>query len=388
MPGKKIKVCHLITSFWTGHGPSSGILVQLQNHDSREFAFSICSLYAPSQARDPRDLLKTAGIDYQVLPMGPSFLDIRVLKPLVLYLRRIQPDILHCHLVRANLYGPIAARLAGIKAVVCSIRGIDEYVTGCDPISRAVRLAERGTAAWVSRYVAVSETARRAIIKHLRLSPGKITTILNAVDLSPFQRPPCNRAALRAELGLAPEALVVGSVGNLLPLKNYASLVRWCAEIAPHFPGLQLLISGEGQERQALESLIGALQLTGKVRLLGFRTDIPAVLGLMDIFAFPSLSEGLPRAVMEAMAAGLPCVVMDVGGNAEAVVDGETGFVVPLGDGEQFKRALSRLLQNAALRKKMGAAGKKRAFALFNPKRLAAQYTDLYRSLLPPDPRL
>ena len=193
---------------------------------------------------------------------------------------------------------------------------------------------------------------------------------------------------IRQELGLESDALVVGSVGLLGPLKNYSALVEWTANLIPIFPHLQLAVIGEGKERQFLENLIAGLKFEDKVRLPGFRTDIPRVLREMDIFALPSISEGLSIALLEAMAAGLPCVVMDVGGNAEAVVDGETGFVVPLGDGEQFTRALSRLLQNAALRKKMGAAGKKRAFALFNPKRLAAQYTDLYRSLLPPDPRL
>ncbi|MBI4795419.1 MAG: glycosyltransferase, partial [Deltaproteobacteria bacterium] len=310
------------------------------------------------------------------------FLDVRVLWPLVLQLRAEKPDILHCHLVRANLYGRIAARLAGVKGVICSIRGIDGYVTSPGLMPLSVRLVERLTACWVAKYVAVSEAARQAIIKHLGLSPKKIVTILNAVDLVPFRRPRGDGSAIRAELGLSPDAVVVGSVGNLLPLKNYASLVRWFGDLSARFPQVQLVIIGKGKERQVLESLVEELHLTDRVRLPGFRTDIPEVLGAMDIFAFPSLSEGLPRAVMEAMAAGLPCVVMDVGGNAEAVVDGRTGYVVPQRDGPGFKAALTRLLRDGELRKKLGGAGKKRAFTLFNPKRLAAEYEALYRSVL------
>jgi glycosyltransferase involved in cell wall biosynthesis len=382
MVDKKIKVYHLITSFWTGHGPSSGIWAQIHSHDHREFDFSIWSLYAPPPAFDPQELIHKAGLGYRVFPMGRSFLDARVLWPLVRQLRRGPPDILHCHLLRANLYGPIAARLAGVQGVICTIRGIDEYVTSPGLIPRALRQVESLTASWVAKYVAVSETARQAMVKHLRLPPEKIVTILNAVDLTPFRSPPGDGSAVRAELGLAPDAVVVGSVGNLLPLKNYANLVRWFQEFAAAFPQVQLVIIGEGEERQALDDLIARRNLGAKVKLVGFRTDIPRVLGAMDIFAFPSLSEGLPRAVMEAMAAGLPCVVMQVGGNPEAVEDGQTGYVVAPEDGPGFKEALLRLIQDGALRKKMGAAGKKRAFTLFNPERLAAEYTELYHAVL------
>jgi glycosyltransferase involved in cell wall biosynthesis len=382
MTSKRIRVCHLIPSFWTGHGPSSGILAQVRAHETRDFAFSVWSLYPPPPALDPQNLLREAGLDYRVFPMGPSFLDVRVLWPLVLQLRAERPDILHCHLVRANLYGRIAARLAGVKGVICSIRGIDGYVTSPDLIPRALRLVERLTACWVAKYAAVSETARLAIIKHLQISPEKIVTILNAVDLAPFQARRGNGASLRAAWELPPEAVVVGSVGRLGPLKNYANLIRWVGELTAAFPKVHLLLIGDGEERLALEALIKELHLGDRVRLLGHREDIPEMLGTMDIFAFPSLSEGLPRAVMEAMAAGLPCVVMDVGGNAEAVVDGHTGYVVPPGDGPGFKAALTRLLRDGELRKKLGAAGKKRAFTLFNPKRLAAEYEALYRSVL------
>lgn len=382
MVGKKIKVCHLIPSFWTGHGPSNGIMAQIRSHDPGQFAFSIWSLYAPPPALDPQALISQAGLGYRVFPMGRSSLDLRVLWPLVRQLRREPPDVLHCHLLRANLYGPLAARLAGLKAVICTIRGIDEYVTGSGLMDRVVRLAERLTAGWTAKYAAVSEAARQAIIQHLGLAPGKIVTILNAVDLAPFQQPRRGRTAVRAALGLPPDAVVVGSVGNLLPLKNYGSLVRMFGELAARWPQARLLIVGEGRERQALESLVAELHLTDQVRLPGYRTDIPEVLRAMDIFAFPSLSEGLPRAVMEAMAAGLPCAALDVGGNAEAVVDGETGYVVSPEDEPGFKDALVRLVKDGGLRKKLGEAGKKRAFALFNPKRLAAQYAELYRAVL------
>lgn len=382
MTGKKIKIVHLITSFWTNHGPSNCLLAQIRSHDPGKFDFSIWSLYGAPPAHDPRDLLRKAGLGYRVLPMGASFLDVRVLIPLVRQLRRARPDILHCHLLRANLYGRIAGRLAGIGKIISSIHGVDEYMTAGDLRSCSLRLVERLSAGWVSQYVAVSENARQAVIRRLKIDPGQVSTILNALDLEPFQQPGAEAGAVRAELGLAPDAVVVGSVGRLAPLKNFASLVQGMGELTGTFPKAQLVIIGEGPERQALENLIAGLKLENQVRLPGFRADIPRVLPALDIFAFPSLSEGLSIALLEAMAAGLPCVVMDVGGNAEAVVQGRTGYVVPPGDAAEFAAALSRLCKDGRLRKKLGTAGKKRAFTLFNPKRLAAQYEELYRSVL------
>jgi len=383
--GKTIKVCQLITSFWRDHGPSKGIMTQIQGHARGEFEFAVWSLYAPPSALDPRDWVSQAGLGYRVFPMGDSFLDVRVLGPLVRQLRREQPDILHCHLVRANLYGRVAARLAGIKAVICTVHGTDEYVIRGDWQSRAVRLAERLSLAWVTKYVAVSETSRQAMIKHLGLDPGKIVTILNAVDLAPFQRPSPDGASLRAAWGLDPQAVVVGSLGRLAPLKNYASLVRWVGELAATLPRLQLVIVGDGEERPALESLIAEQHLGDRVKLPGFRSDIPRVLGAMDIFAFPSLSEGLPLAVIEAMAAGLPCVALDAGGTAEAVVHGQTGYVVRGDDAAGFKAGLRRLINDEELRAELGARGRQRAFTLFNPERQAGQYRDLYLSVLAPE---
>ena len=180
MPRKKLKVYHLITSFWTSHGPSNNIMAQIRGHEGRDCDFSIWSLYGPPPHLDPREMLREAGVGYRVFRMGASFLDFRVLWPLVRQLRRDPPDILHCHLLRANLYGRIAARLARIKAVINTTHGVDEYFTGSDLFSGFVRLVERLTACWVSRYVAVSENAREAVIDHLKIDPQKVSTILNA----------------------------------------------------------------------------------------------------------------------------------------------------------------------------------------------------------------
>jgi len=223
---------------------------------------------------------------------------------------------------------------------------------------------------------------RRKAIECLGLEPSQIVTILNGIDLSPFRHPSEERAAIRAQLGLAPEDIVIGSVGRLHRQKNFSFLIRLAHNLGARFDKARFVIIGDGEEQRMLEALIVEYGLVGKVLLPGFRLDIPRILPAFDIFVLPSLYEGLPRSVMEAMAAGLPCVASDVGGNAEAVQHGETGFVCRAGDAESFASSIEQLLHDAELRSKMGQAGRTRAFRLFGADRVAQQYADLYTTLL------
>jgi len=376
------RVCHLISCLMKGDVPSSGILAQIVSQDKNQFQHSIWSMYPPPPDRNPQAMIAQSEIGYKVFNMGASFLDVRILIPLIQQLRQERPAILHCHLVRANIYGRIAAKIAGLPVVISTLRNVEEYMVGQDPISRAMRRVERMTACWVSKYVAVSEGVRQKAIECLNLTPDKIVTILNAIDLVPYSRGLTERSTVRAEFGIRPEDVVVGSVGRLHPQKKYPFLVRTAEIIRAKFPNVRFVIIGDGEERPTLESMIADLGLKDAVLLPGLRSDIPRILQAFDIFVLPSLYEGLSRALMEAMAAGLPSIVTDVGGNAEAVEQGETGFVLPAGDEEGFTSSLETLLRNPDLRRSMGKAGRERAHKLFDAERMARQYIDLYQRLL------
>jgi len=161
------KVCHLITCLQKGHGPSKGILSQIAAQDRNAFLSSVWSLYPPPPDRDPQATVAQIGAGYRVFPLSASFLDGRILIALVRQLRQDRPDILHCHLVRANLYGRIAAKLVGIPVVISTLRNVEEYMQKQDVTSRALRQVEYWTARWVSKYVAVSEGVRRKAIECL-----------------------------------------------------------------------------------------------------------------------------------------------------------------------------------------------------------------------------
>jgi glycosyltransferase involved in cell wall biosynthesis len=376
------KICHLISSLLEGDGPSNGILAQVAAQDNGEFQSAIWSLYPPAPSRDPKEKVIQAGAEYKVFSMGASFMDLRVLVPLIGRLKEDRPDILHCHLVRANFYGRIAAKLARIPVVISTLRNIEAYMQETDVISRAVRQFDRLTSRWVSKYVAVSENVRQWAIKYLRLAPDQIITILNAIDLCPFLELSPERTAVRAELGLQPNDLVVGSVGRLHPQKNYPFFIKLAHSLSSRFNNARFIVIGDGEERKELEAQIVNLGLCGSVILAGFKPDIPRILKAFDIFILPSLYEGLPRAVMEAMTVGLPCIVTNVGGNAEAVVHGETGFVWPVGDMPNFVASLEQLMNYPELRQRMGQAGRERSLKVFTAERMAEQYADLYTTLL------
>jgi glycosyltransferase involved in cell wall biosynthesis len=289
---------------------------------------------------------------------------------------------MHCHLVRANLYGRIAARLAGVPAVICTHHGIEDYMVGDSLRDRAIRSVERLTDGWVTQHVGVSEGMRRAAIRHLGIAPDKIAAIHNGVDLALYDCNRSARAAVRRELGLEPDALVVGSVGILNQTKNFQLLVQVASSVVDRHSGVQFIIVGDGDQRRELETMVAEMGLHRSVVLPGFRADIPRVLAALDIFALTSRSEGFGLAVVEAMASGLPCVAFDVGGLSELMVNGQTGFLVTAGDAEAFGVALNRLIVEPELRSSMGQSAQTRARTLFSVELMVRRYNELYDRLV------
>jgi len=353
----------------------------ISRSDPQRYRFAVWLLYPPPYNRDPGAIIREAGADYQVFQMA-SFMDARILGSLVRRLRALRPDILHCHLVRANLYGRIAARLAGVPAVISTYHGVGDYMVDAYLSARIVRSVSRLTDRCVTCHIGVSESMRQAAIRYLGIVPDKIVAIPNGVDLALYDYDHAARTAVRQELGLDPEALVVGSVGVFNRTKNFQLLVRVARSVVDHQSGVQFVIVGDGDQRHELEAMVAELGLRRSVILPGFRADIPRVLMALDIFVLTSRSEGFGLAVVEAMASGLPCVAFDVGALGELVADGQTGLLVKAGDAEAFGVALSRLIAEPELRSGMGQAARARTQALFSIELMVRRYNELYDRLV------
>jgi sugar transferase (PEP-CTERM/EpsH1 system associated) len=286
-------------------------------------------------------------------------------------IRKARPQVVHTHAWGTLLEGVMAARLARVPVVVhgehgtLQLRGYQRWV-------------QRRAWSAADRVLAVSTRLAERMSAETGFPLPRIETIRNGVDLARFGRK--SRIEARTQLGLSQDEVVIGTMGRLVGVKNQASLID--AARLLHARGLKptVVIAGDGPLRSELEARADAAGLSDALRLLGHRADPEVVLAAMDVYVLPSISEGLPNTVLEAMATGVPVVVTRVGGVDELVQHGVTGLIIPPRDSEALARALAMLLQDAALRRNWGAAGRLRAETEFAISGMIRRYEALYMS--------
>lgn len=285
--------------------------------------------------------------------------------------RRTRTDVVHTRNAESFYYGFLGAKLAGIPHIVHSEHGrtFDDRAIRY----RVQRLFSRGT----ERIFAVTEQLRRDLVAHVGIPAQRIEVLYNGVDFARFA--PADPHLTRARLGIPADVLLVGSVGRLAAVKNYALLVRAVAALG--MDNVQLCFVGDGPERAALEALARELGIAGKVTFLGHRDDVSDILGAMDVFVLPSVSEGMSNTLLEAMAAGVAPVASAVGGNPEIVRDGVDGLLFASNDLAGLSECLRRLLTDVALRERFGMAARARVLEQFALEGMIARYENLYRSL-------
>lgn len=281
-------------------------------------------------------------------------------------LRRLGVDVLHVHNQTAFFYGVLAAHLAGVGRVVYT----EHDRTFPSPLG--VRLSDRFLALGTQRLFAVSRAVRDQLAETEGLPRERIAVAYNGVDGARFD-PRADPRAARAGLGLT-AAPTVAIVGRLAPEKNHPLLFAALAQL----PAAQLVVVGGGPLADPLAAEAARLRVADRVRFLGARADVPAILAAADVVVLCSTTEGLPLAPIEAMAAGRPVVVTDVGGCREVVVDGATGYVVPSGDVAALAGRIGALLADEALRERLGAAARRHFETHFALDRMVATYAAAY----------
>lgn len=279
-------------------------------------------------------------------------------------------DLIHAHEFDAIVQGTAAASYSGIP-IVATVHGKHYY---WEKFRR--RLAYR----WVSRratVVAVSNDLKTFIERNVGIARQRIQVIYNGVE--PFSLHTAEDILdYKAQLGIPPGEKVVGIVGSLYPVKGHRYLLEAVPSLLQRFPRTTFLIVGRGALDETLKAQAEELGIDKKVLFLGLRQDIPRLLAVMDVFAHPSLSEGLSMAILEAMMAAKPVVATNVGGNPELLVHGATGFLVQPKNSAALVECVGGLLQDPALARNLGASGRDRAMQLFSLKAMATQYQSLY----------
>lgn len=295
---------------------------------------------------------------------------------LVLLFREEKPDILHGFLFWAYILGTYAAKLASVPIVLASRRGLGHFKADKPHYLFLERLANRLT----DLIVANAEAVKQDVLRQELVEPSKVRVVYNGIDPSPYVL--TADPALRASLGVPEAARVVGVVANLIPYKGHRDFLHACRAIRQRQAGITFLLIGDGPCRGALEGLARELGLEKDVRFLGTRRDIPQLLALMDVVVLPSLEEGFPNAILEAMAAGKPVVATRVGGVPEAVIHGETGLLIPPRDPQALADAILLLLADRPLADAMGRAGRDRVAKNFGLDRMIRETEALYEELL------
>jgi sugar transferase (PEP-CTERM/EpsH1 system associated) len=360
-----IPILYFITELSTG-GAQNALLRLLKGLDRDRFSPAVACLYNGDGAVAQE--IRALGIDVFDARMRRKA-DLLALLRLYRHIRRTRPTILHTSLFHANLPGRILGRLAGVPSVICSERTMAME-------SEWRYRVNRWTIGLVDFVIVVSANVRDFCISHIGLPADKLVVIYNGIDLPPERLAP--QAKARAELSLPLDAPIVGAVSRLDPVKGVDVLLRAIALVED----THLAVVGDGPERVPLAALADDLGISDRVHWTGHRRDALHLLSAFDIFVQPSLHEGLPNAVLEAMAASLPVVATAVGGTPEVVVDEVTGLLVPPRDPQALARSVRALLHNSDLRRKMGRAGRERVAQHFSLKQMVEQTQAVYERLL------
>jgi glycosyltransferase involved in cell wall biosynthesis len=305
-------------------------------------------------------------IDRKISPLA----NLQSIYNLVTIIRDNQYDLVHVHTPIAAVLGRIAAKIAGVNAIVYTSHGLPFHDLSSPFQYRFYSTVEKLTASITDLILSQNHEDIDMAIKIGMCSPTKLGYLGNGIDVNRFRRSsiaPSHQVQLRKSFGISDASLLVGTIGRLTRKKGAGYLIEAAAKLIPQFPNLQIMIIGgelstdpEPFQTELLERIC-TLGIENHVTFTGDRDDIPELLSLLDIFTLPTFThEGLPRSILEAMAMELPVVATNIRGCREAVVNGETGLIIPPQDSDSLVEALGKLLSNPELRKAYGEVGRKR----------------------------
>lgn len=370
---RRIRLLFVAGNFVTG-GAERHLLEMWRRLDRTRFDVRIAVLKKEG-AFTPE--VEALGLPLHDLEVGQRLYDasgLRGLLRLVSVVRGFRPDIVHGYLFGANLFAALAGRMCGVKVVAVAKRNVDAFET---PRQIAVqrlahRLATHVTA--VSAEVALSSVA-------LGVPRARVTVIENGVDTARFD----GRSSDGAGLGLPARPAgvpLLGAVGCLAARKDYGTLLRALARLRDGGRDFRMAIVGDGPDRVMLEALAFELGLASRIAFLGERADVDELLPAFDVFTLSSREEGIPNALLEAMAAARACVVTRVGGNAEVLEDGRTGWLVPAQDPGALAGALEEALSHPEEAARRAAAARRAMLEERSIETMVRRHEEFYRRAL------
>jgi glycosyltransferase involved in cell wall biosynthesis len=379
---RKYKVLHLVTRLDLG-GAQQNTLFCVRNHDRERFDVELIAGAGGELDDDARSIPDATVnlVSYLKHPIAP-WSDLLAVLRLRSYFRTHEVDVVHTHSSKAGLLGRVAAFLAGVPVVVHTAHGWSFNRTQTALRHRMFVTLERLSAPFADRLVMVAEGGRDEGLAQGIGRAGQYAIVRSGIDAAAFARPTRSRETVRRELGLEPEQLLVGTLACLKPQKGPLDFVRAAAAAHARCDRLRFVIAGDGELRDEVASLVRELGLEGVVHMLGWRRDVVDLLHAMDIFLLTSHFEGLPRAVLQAMAAGVPVVATDVDGTPEVVRDRHTGLLVGAQDPPAVAQSLLELAGDPVLRSALADRAKRVLDADFDIHNMVGSLERIYISQL------
>ncbi|MBI5397134.1 MAG: glycosyltransferase [Verrucomicrobia bacterium] len=369
---KSIRLLHIVDDLGRG-GMQTWLTILVEGLAQRGYEQRVICLNEQHNAEVVENL-ERAGAPVTIIGR-PAFFALIGFVKLHSLIKAWRPGIVQTILPYSDAIGRPVARLAGVKILVTSIQSRNVHVP------RLMFPLIRLSAHLADKVIAVGRQAIPFAIEHEGVLPERAIYIPNSIHADKTGRKAAARA-WRSQLGISDRMKVIGMVGRLSPKKAQRDLLSAYARIAGDHPDTVLVLVGDGPLRGRLEGQVAQLQIARRVIFRGDRSDVADLLAGMDLFVHPTLSEGMPHAVMEAMAAGLPVIASGVDGVLDLIVDGEHGWLVKPSAPEELAAKMDFALRHPELGARLGAAAVRRIAAEFSPEKMVAAYDAVYRELL------
>ncbi len=394
---RKVKLIHIITRFDQG-GSAENTFLTVRGLDKNRYDLTLVrglslesNMNGAEQKVVEERLVEASRCGIRVVTVPDlvrrvdPFLDLKAFVSLVRIIRRERPMIVHTHTSKAGLLGRLAAFLCRVPVIIHTPHGHVFWGYFTSWKTRFFILLERVFALMTDRIITLTEQEKK---DHLDVRIGRLEqfrTIHSGVELKKFSRPGIDTRAAREVMGIQPDALVVGTVGRLIPIKGSNFLIEAAHEVIREKPETVFVFLGEGELQREMEDRASQLGIRDRIMFLGWRPDVASIMSTYDVFAFPSLNEGMGKALVEAMAMGKPVVASNVSGIRDLVVNGKNGFLVPPAQPELLAKKILYLLENPPVRQAFGKAGRKIA-EMYTADSMVEEIDQLYSALLSSQP--
>jgi glycosyltransferase involved in cell wall biosynthesis len=324
--------------------------------------------------------VKELGIRFYPVNMSRrlSLKPIRQIKEII---RNNKIDLVHSQGARADFFARIAGRLAGVPYIICTIQmpveGFDVRLLQ----KKIYRFIDHLTERYVECFIVVSDLLRQMLMERRGIAAGQVVRVYNGIELSQYH-PDAQYGELRSEWEISQEVPLIGAIGRMVWQKGFNYFIEAIPEIVRHMPDARFLLVGDGPLRESLAALSKELGVRDNVIFTGFRSDIKEILSAIDILVIPSLLEGFPMIILEAMAMAKPIVATNIDGITEQITDGVNGILVPPKDPSALSKAIIQVLSDKKLARSMALAARKRVEQEFSVEKMVAETEKVYLSFL------